>query len=87
MAEGVVPVGQRFTFHDLRACYTTEHKALTGELPDLHKNREMTTRVYDRNKVVKRSAIGRPARRNIPKLGIFDSHRDNPRNDIRHLSA
>lgn len=28
-----------------------------GVLPDLHKNRDTTARVYDRNKVVKRSAL------------------------------
>ena len=29
-------IDQRFTFHDLRAYYVTEHKALHGRLPDLH---------------------------------------------------
>lgn len=47
----------RFTFHDLRAYYATEHKASTGRLPDLHKNPETTARVYDRNKIVKRSSL------------------------------
>ncbi len=47
----------RFTFHDLRAYYTTMHKRTTGSLPDLHSNPETTARVYDRNKVVKRNAL------------------------------
>jgi hypothetical protein len=49
--------GQRFTFHDLRAFYTTEHKRIHGGLPDLHKNPETTARVYDRSKEVRRRAI------------------------------
>lgn len=53
----VITAADRFTFHDLRAFYATQHKASTGELPDLHKNPETTARVYDRNKVVKRSSI------------------------------
>jgi len=55
--EGVIPAGKRFSFHDLRAYYATVHKQVTGELPDLHKNPAVTARVYDRNKVVKRSAL------------------------------
>lgn len=46
----------RFTFHDLRAFYATKHKKVTGELPDLHKNKETTARVYDRSTEVFRSA-------------------------------
>lgn len=57
IADKVIPAEARFTFHDLRAYYATAHKEQTGELPDLHKNRETTARVYDRSKVVKRSAI------------------------------
>jgi len=52
----VITQETRFTFHDLRAFYATQHKANTGKLPDLHKNPETTSRVYDRNKVVKRSS-------------------------------
>ncbi|MDN7880856.1 integrase [Burkholderia aenigmatica] len=44
----------RFTFHDLRAYYATQHKDKRGALPDLHANPATTTRVYDRNKIVKR---------------------------------
>lgn len=57
MAEGVVPAEARFTFHDLRAAYATTHKAMTGALPDLHKNPATTARVYDRSKVVKRNSV------------------------------
>lgn len=55
--EGVLSVGDRFTFHDLRAYYTTQHKTQFGELPDLHKNPATTARVYDRTTEVKRSAL------------------------------
>jgi integrase len=54
--EGVITAAARFTFHDLRAFYATQHKVETGELPDLHKNKETTARVYDRTKIVRRSA-------------------------------
>jgi len=57
MEDGVVPTQARFTFHDLRAYYATQHKVERGTLPDLHKNPETTARVYDRNKVVRRSAL------------------------------
>jgi len=46
----------RFTFHDLRAFYATKHKKDTGSLPDMHKNPEVTARIYDRNVEVFRSA-------------------------------
>ena len=42
----VIPAAPRFIFHDLRAFYATQHK-----------NPETTARVYDRNKVVRRSAL------------------------------
>jgi len=54
---GVIAKGDRFTFHDLRAYYTTEHKLERGTLPDLHKNPATTSAIYDRSKVVKRSAL------------------------------
>jgi integrase len=53
---GIIARSERFTFHDLRAFYATQHKAETGELPDLHKNKETTARIYDRSKIVRRSA-------------------------------
>ena len=55
LAAGVV--GQRFTFHDLRAYYATQHKAQRGALPDLHANPATTARVYDRSKESKRGAL------------------------------
>lgn len=53
----VLVIGQRFHFHDLRAYYVTEHKRLRGELPDMHKDRGTTARVYDRSKEVRRRSI------------------------------
>ncbi|KDR25454.1 integrase [Caballeronia zhejiangensis] len=50
-------IRHRFTFHDLRAYYVTQHKAERGALPDLHANPATTARVYDRSKVVKRKAL------------------------------
>jgi integrase len=57
VAQGVLTDQTRFTFHDLRAFYATQHKAERGTLPDLHKNPGTTARVYDRNKVVRRYAL------------------------------
>lgn len=53
--EKVLSKDTRFTFHDLRAFYATKHKSLTGDLPDLHANKETTARVYDRSKEIFRS--------------------------------
>lgn len=50
-------IAHRFTFHDLRAYYVTQHKAERGALPDLHANPATTARVYDRSRVVKRKAL------------------------------
>jgi integrase len=50
-------IGRRFTFHDLRAYYTTQHKETTGILPDLHASPTTTARVYERSKVAKRKAL------------------------------
>lgn len=50
-------VEARFTFHDLRAYYTTQHKIRRGALPDLHANPATTARVYDRTKESKRGAL------------------------------
>lgn len=55
--DGVLTTEQRFTFHDLRAYYATQHKRRTGQLPDMHANPATTARVYDRNKEVPRSAL------------------------------
>lgn len=50
-------IAKRFTFHDLRAYYATQHKAQRGALPDLHANPGTTARVYDRTKEVKRRSL------------------------------
>ena len=52
--EQIISADDRFTFHDLRAYYATQHKAATGKLPDMHKNPATTARVYDRNKAIPR---------------------------------
>lgn len=57
LAEGVLAASDRFTFHDLRAYYATQHKATTGQLPDLHKNPGTTAQVYDRTREVPRRAL------------------------------
>lgn len=50
-------VAERFTFHDLRALYASQHKAATGALPDLHASPTTTARVYARSKVATRQAL------------------------------
>lgn len=50
-------VDKRFTFHDLRAYYVTQHKKIRGALPDLHSNAGTTARVYDRNREVNRRSL------------------------------
>lgn len=50
-------ISRRFTFHDLRAYYTTQHKARYGALPELHASSATTARVYDRSKVSKRQSL------------------------------
>lgn len=57
MKDGALAAADRFTFHDLRAYYATQHKARTGQLPDLHKNPGTTAQVYDRNQEVPRRAL------------------------------
>ena len=47
----------RFTFHDLRAHYATQHKATHDTLPDLHANPSTTATIYERSKVSKRKAL------------------------------
>ena len=56
-AVGLGVVSRRFKFHALRKWYVTEHKRQTGELPDLHKNKATTARIYDRTKVIKRAGL------------------------------
>ena len=55
LKEGVIV--RRFTFHDLRAYYTTQFKEQHGILPELHANQATSARVYDRSKVSKRSSL------------------------------
>jgi len=55
LKEGVI--GRRFTFHDLRAYYTTQHKERYGDLPDIHASKATTSRVYDRSKVAARKGL------------------------------
>jgi site-specific recombinase XerD len=55
LQEKAIPT--RFTFHDLRAYYVTQHKQQRGALPDLHANPGTTARIYDRSKMVKRSGL------------------------------
>ena len=50
-------IEKRFTFHDLRAYYVTQHKVQRGALPDLHANPGTTARIYDRTKEVKRKSL------------------------------
>ena len=50
-------VTDRFTFHDLRAYYTTQHQIQRGALPNLHANPGTTARVYERGKEAKRGAL------------------------------
>lgn len=55
MAAGVVK--ERFTFHDLRAHYTTYFKLRFGELPEMHADPGTTARVYERTREVKRRSL------------------------------
>jgi integrase len=50
-------VTQRFTFHDLRAHYPTQHKRQTRVLPDLHADPGTTARVYERSSEARRKAL------------------------------
>lgn len=50
-------VAQRFTFHDLRAHYTTYYKLRFGDLPEMHADPATTARIYERSRQVKRSAL------------------------------
>lgn len=54
-AEGVI--AERFTFHDLRAHYTTYFKLKFGELPEMHADPATTARVYERSREVRRQSL------------------------------
>jgi len=51
-------ISRRFTFHDLRAYYTTQYKAQYGALPELHSDAKTTAKVYDRSRVSVRKGLG-----------------------------
>jgi hypothetical protein len=51
-------IPRRFTFHDLRAYYTTQHKAQYGALPELHADSKTTAKIYDRSRVSARKGLG-----------------------------
>lgn len=55
LAEGIVT--ERFTFHDLRAHYTTYYKLEHGHLPEMHANPATTAQVYERTREIKRKAL------------------------------
>jgi integrase len=55
--EGVISAQQRFTFHSLRRYYVTMHRDQTGELPDLHADKRITSRVYDATKEIGRKSL------------------------------
>jgi integrase len=55
IAAGVVQ--ERFTFHDLRAHYTTYYKLKFGSLPDMHADPATTARVYERSREVRRKSL------------------------------
>lgn len=50
-------IARRFTFHDLRAHYTSEHQRTIGRLPDLHASPTTTATTYNRLKESKRTAL------------------------------
>ena len=50
-------ITKRFTFHDLRAHYTTQHKRALGALPDLHADPGTTARIYERSREARRKAL------------------------------
>lgn len=55
MQKGIV--AERFTFHDLRAHYTTYYKLKHGALPELHANAATTANVYERSREVRRESL------------------------------
>lgn len=55
LASGVVAT--RFTFHDLRAHYTSYYKLRYGQLPEMHADPATTASVYERTKQVRRRSL------------------------------
>lgn len=50
-------VAERFTFHDLRAHYTTYYKRQFDVLPELHADPGTTAKVYERSREVHRKSL------------------------------
>ncbi len=50
-------IEKRFTFHDLRAHYTTYYKKRYDALPELHADPATTARVYERSREAKRRSL------------------------------
>ncbi|MCC2632131.1 MAG: integrase family protein [Ramlibacter sp.] len=50
-------IAERFTFHDLRAHYTTYYKLQFGSLPEMHADPATTARVYERSREVRRTSL------------------------------
>lgn len=50
-------VAERFTFHDLRAHYTTYFKLRFGVLPELHADPATTAGVYERSREIRRKSL------------------------------
>lgn len=50
-------IDRRFTFHDLRAYYVTQHNERRGQLPALHASPTTTAKVYERSGTAKRTAL------------------------------
>jgi integrase len=60
LVKGGVKAGvitERFTFHDLRAHYTTYYKLKFGQLPEMHADPATTARVYERSREVRRKSL------------------------------
>jgi integrase len=55
--EKVLRADQRFNFHALRRYYATMHRGEHGDLPDLHADKRVTSRVYDATRDVGRKAL------------------------------
>jgi len=50
-------IARRFTFHDLRAHYATQHQLTTGRTADMHASDATTKRVYERSREARRDAL------------------------------
>ncbi len=55
--EKVLTAETCFTFHELRAHFTTYFKAQFGALPESHANPATTAKVYERSKEVRRQSL------------------------------